>query len=105
MISIIYSVEVETEIGLIEERGYFANEITARQRFKEILTDARKQDSFANEEDSPGNGRLSRIDSQLTPERIMEAPVRVWETWSNENGTESEIVERYLILRKVELII
>ena len=104
----IYIVEQLDLMGFPVYIKYFQKLEQAKLDFHKRLKEEKHKDDFAKDEDLDynnfkKNGLVREPEKLIFPTAILQADLAFWQTWSNENGTESDIVNNTLFIREVEV--
>ena len=95
-----YRVAHTDPMGFDREIAYFLKLIDAQAEHEKRISAARIREDLVDFEDTDGE---APIKEHYDPLHLRSTWVSIWETWSNENGTESEIVGYEIITDEIEI--
>lgn len=103
-----YIVEVHDRMGFTDVLGYFKALHKAQNYFRKQLYELKKDLELAKADDGDeykNNGKVIEGSKyEFQKDILFSAVLAYWETWSNEDGTESDITSKELVIKKATLI-
>ena len=99
---IAYRVYIEGEMGDHRDVRYFADMRSAFNDHYERVQAAKQRTDLADSNDLDGREPIRMVDDPFRVHSLI-TRVYVWVTWSNENGTESEIIPFDIIMDEIEI--